>query len=89
VKAHAPATVLTSLMWRKGMVSFHETSLADAAAEFNRYNRIKIVIHDPRARHETINGTLPINDLGEFTHMAANLFGLHARRQGNQIVLFR
>ena len=79
----------TDLAWRNGMLVFHETSLADAAAQFNRYNEIKIVISDPHATRETINGTLPTNDLEEFARMARNIFGLRTQRHGNELVLAR
>jgi transmembrane sensor len=71
------------------MLVFHETSLADAAAQFNRYNETKIVIADPRASRETINGKLPTNDLEEFERMARNIFGLRAEKRGNELVLTR
>ena len=81
--------LLASLAWRQGMLVFHDTSLAEAAAEFNRYNQTKIVLEDPRAGAETINGMLPINDLAEFAHVAKNLFGLRAENHGDEIVLTR
>jgi transmembrane sensor len=34
------------LSWRSGFLSFHDTPLAQAVAEFNRYNERKIVIAD-------------------------------------------
>lgn len=89
VKKEPLQNLLASLAWRNGMLAFHNTSLAEAAAEFNRYNQTKIVIDDPKAGTETINGTLPINDLAEFAHVAKNLFGLHAENHGDEIVLDR
>jgi transmembrane sensor len=86
----APLPELTSdLAWRKGMLIFRGTTLADAAREFNRYNETKIVIDDPKAGHETINGALPANDLEEFERMAANIFGLKARKRANEIIFSR
>ena len=85
----APHELTSDLAWRSGMLDFHETSLAEAAAQFNRYNETKIVISDPRASRETINGKLPTNDLEEFERMARNIFGLHAVKRGNELVLAR
>jgi len=81
--------LLASLAWRRGMLQFHNTTLAAAAAEFNRYNQTKIVLDDPKAGTETINGMLPINDLAEFAHVAKSLFGLRAENHGDEIVLTR
>jgi transmembrane sensor len=89
VKKEPLQDLLGSLAWRRGMIAFHNTTLAAAAAEFNRYNQTKIVLEDPRAATETINGMLPINDLAEFAHVAKNLFGLHAENHGDEIVLTR
>jgi len=89
VKKEPLQKLSASLAWRSGMLEFHDTSLAEAAAEFNRYNQTKIVLDDPNAGTETINGTLPINDLAEFAHVAKNLFGLRAENHGDEIILTR
>lgn len=83
------ATIANELAWRRGLLMFHETTLLDAAHEFNRYNEIKIVIRDRKALHETINGALPANDLEEFSRMARNIFGLKTERRGNKILFSR
>lgn len=89
VKKEPLRDLLASLAWRQGMLAFHNTSLTEAAAEFNRYNQTKIVLDDSKAGTETINGTLPINDLAEFAHVARNLFGLRTENHGDEIVLTR
>jgi transmembrane sensor len=77
------------LAWRRGMLVFHGTTLAAAANEFNRYNTTKIVINDSDVGREAINGTLPSDDLQEFTRMARNIFGLRTIKRGNEIVFTR
>lgn len=74
------------LGWRRGLLEFHHTSLADAATEFNRYSREQVVIADPVAGKKPINGALPVGDLDEFTRMARNFFGLRAERRGRMVV---
>ena len=86
VKKQPMPTLATALAWRRGMLVFHETSLLDAAREFNRYNETKIVIRDPNAGRETINGTLPANDLEEFSRMARNIFGLKTEKRRSEIL---
>lgn len=85
----APRELGEDLAWRSGMIVFHETSLTEAANQFNRYNEKQIVIADPHAAKETINGKLPINDLEEFERMARNIFGLRAVKRGNALVFTR
>ena len=74
------------LGWRRGLLEFHHTSLAEAAEEFNRYSRERIVIADPAAAKKPINGALPVGDLDEFARMAKNFFGLRAERRGDTVV---
>ncbi len=75
------------LAWRKGLVVFHQTPLAAAAAEYNRYNRQKIVIADSAIGQLAISGTLPANDPDEFARVAENFFHLNVRHEGGAIVL--
>jgi transmembrane sensor len=76
-----------ALAWRHGMLVFHRTPLARVAAEYNRYNRTKIVIADAEVARRPITATVPVNDLAAFARMAGNFFGLHVQRHGNEIVV--
>ena len=83
------ARVLDKLGWRRGVITFDHTTLADAAAEFNRYNATKIVIADPAAASITIDGTFPTNGVAAFAEAARDTFKLHARQAGSEIVISR
>lgn len=75
------------LGWQRGVLVFDNVTLAEAAAEFNRYNREKIVIADPAAAQITIGATLPANDVPAFARVAQKIFGLRVERQGDTIVI--
>jgi len=75
------------LGWQRGVIVFDNVTLAEAAAEFNRYNREKIVIADPAVAQITIGATLPANDVPAFARVAQKIFGLHVERQGDTIVI--
>lgn len=77
------------LAWRKGILIFDDTSLSDAAAQFNRYNNVKVVIENPGTAQLKINGAIRVNDGEEFMRLAKNLFGLRAEARGNEIVIGR
>ena len=78
------------LSWRRGMLVFEKTPLADAASEINRYNRgEKLVIADPAAAGITIDGAFPADDPRVFLEAAQTLFGLKVARRGDQIVISR
>jgi len=78
-----------ALAWRRGMLVFHRVPLGQVAAEYNRYNRVKIVIADAEVARRPITATVPVNDLAAFTRMAENFFGLHVARNGDEIVVTR
>ena len=76
-----------SLGWRRGMLVFHHTSLAEVVAEYNRYNTQKLVIADPSIAQRTITATLPTNDIDAFARIATNFFGLHVAHRGNEVTI--
>ena len=80
-------TLHNELGWQRGVLVFDNVTLAEAAAEFNRYNREKIVIADPAAAQITIGATLPANDVPAFARVAQKIFGLRVERQGDTIVI--
>ncbi|MCP4615170.1 MAG: iron dicitrate transport regulator FecR, partial [Bradyrhizobium sp.] len=50
--------------------------LADAAAEFNRYNRRQLVIVDPGIARESFDGTLRTDDLEGFAMAVQESLGV-------------
>ncbi len=80
-------TLANELGWQRGVLVFDNATLAEAAAEFNRYNREKIVIADPSAAQIMIGATLPQNDVQAFVRVAQKIFGLRVERQGDDIVI--
>jgi len=78
-----------ALGWRRGVLVFDHTTLADAAAELNRYNREKIVIADPDVRRRIIGATIPVNGVEAFTRVAEKIFGVHVEKSGGEIIISR
>ncbi len=77
------------LSWRKGVLVFKYRTLADVAAEFNRYNAKKIVIADADAGKLLIFGTFRTEDVDLFTRVTQKALGLTVKDEGNQIVISR
>jgi transmembrane sensor len=83
VKAHrrlkvqkiADEDVSRKLAWTQGRIWFDRVSLAEAVAEFNRYNRRQIVIDDPTIAGMHIGGTFEATDLDSFV-AALETFGI-------------
>ena len=77
------------LSWRKGLLVFDGTTLADAVSDFNRYNVEKIVIRDPSIMQMRVNGTFPVHARQEFVDVAQTVFGLHVKSQGDKTLISR
>jgi transmembrane sensor len=77
------------LGWRRGVLMFDNTTLAEVAMEFNRYNREQLVIADPEAQRMKIDGTFRANDVAAFTRVAQAVLGLHVENRGEQAVISR
>jgi len=59
-------SVYRALAWREGKIDLAGVTLAEAAAEFNRYNHRQLVIVDPAIAKEGFDGTLRTDDLEGF-----------------------
>ena len=78
-----------ALSWRGGYVVFHRTPLAEAVAEFNRYNARQIVIADPSLDALRVGGNFRLDNSDAFVRLMQAVFPVEARQQGNRIVLAR
>lgn len=78
-----------ALGWRHGVLIFHDTPLAAAAAEFNRYNRQQLIVSDPAIAKLTIDGTFPSARVETFARLARDVLGLRVENKGDRIVIAR
>ncbi|MBL8265978.1 FecR family protein [Steroidobacter sp.] len=62
----APTEIARALSWRVGEISLEGQTLANAAAEFNRYNPRRIVIDDPTLGARQLVGRFRVNEPEEF-----------------------
>jgi transmembrane sensor len=79
----------TELKWRTGLIEFRYSTLAEAAKEFNRYNRNKLVIADAQAAKLTVVGTFGTNDVDAFVRLAKRVFGLRVVQHEDETVISR
>jgi transmembrane sensor len=75
------------LSWRNGYLTFQDTPLADAAAEFNRYNARKIVIRDPEIAAMQMSGKFKPNEFDAFTRLLEDGYPIRAVQNEDRIVL--
>ncbi|MDI7775862.1 FecR domain-containing protein [Asticcacaulis sp. EMRT-3] len=64
--AFHPGEVTRKLAWREREIILKEESLADAAAEFNRYNTTQIVISDPELASRKLVGGFRVDQPDSF-----------------------
>ncbi|HTO42082.1 MAG TPA: FecR domain-containing protein [Rhizomicrobium sp.] len=81
-----PRALAESLGWQRGLLIFDNTTLADAVAQFNRYNGEKLTVAKS-AGHLPVVGTFRTNDAEAFARVIAQVFGLHTAKTGNTIVI--
>lgn len=89
VTRKAKADLANSLDWRRGLLVFNHTPLFDVASEYNRYNQQKIVIADAATARLKMSGTMPTNDIAEFTSIARKVFGLRVRSNEDEVLISR
>jgi transmembrane sensor len=72
------------LSWRKGFLTFHDTTLVDAIEQLNRYNRHKIIIADPTVAVIRISGTFRPTDYEAFVHLLQEAYSIRAATTEDQ-----
>jgi len=75
------------LSWRTGVLMFRDQTLAEVAAEFNRYNERQIVIRDPAVAQFKIEGNFRATNVDAFIRLLENGFAVRAIESDGQIVL--
>jgi transmembrane sensor len=77
------------LSWREGFVEFHDTTLADAVAEFNRYRAQPLSIADPSIASLKISGRFRVTNSDAFLWLLQQGFPVIAEDRPGRILLRR
>jgi transmembrane sensor len=83
----SPTRMDRVLSWRRGLVAFEDTRLADVVAEFNRYNRTKLVITDPALAEARVGGAFRPTNIEAFLRILAQDLDVAAVREKDRILL--
>ena len=89
VTKRGAASLADQLAWRQGLVVFNYATLADVAAEFNRYNSRKLVIADAATARLAIMGKFPVNDVGLFGRVAKAVLGVRVENREDEVIISR
>lgn len=89
VSKKTPQQLSDELAWKRGVLVFRNTTLAEAAREFNRYNTTKLVVSDPEVARLKIGGEFKINNVDDFLRLAQAVLGVSVDRSGSEIRIAR
>jgi transmembrane sensor len=81
------AQLAGAVAWERGVIDLNGRTLADAAAEFNRYNRQVVVISDPRLAAQTVVGRFQATNPLAFVTAAAAMLDARVRTEGDRLIL--
>ena len=87
VASNDMASVARELSWRQGYVIFDKMPLAEAAMEFNRYNRTELVIADDAIGAIEISGRFTSENVDAFARLLSDGFDLTVQRERNKIII--
>jgi transmembrane sensor len=87
VQEESPAQAEDTLSWRAGVLVFHDMTLGDAVAEFNRYNTRQIVIEDPAVARLRIAGNFRATNVEAFVRLLEHGYPLRVEQQEDEVVL--
>jgi transmembrane sensor len=85
--ARDPEQIKRALAWREGKIAFAGETLAQAAQEFNRYNRLRIEIRDPQVRAMRFGGYFRATDPEGFGNALEHALPVDAERLNDRVVL--
>ena len=75
------------LAWTSGHLSFQGETLEEATQEFNRYNRLQIIIGDRSIAGYQVGGIFLARDPLSFVAALQRSFGIQATRSGDEVRL--
>ena len=75
------------LAWTRGQIWLSQSTLADAIAEFNRYNNRQLVLGDPTLATLRVGGSFTATDPTAFLAALERIFGIEARARAQQLIL--
>ncbi len=87
VRSDAEAEAEKLLSWRVGHVSFHNVPLAQAVAEFNRYNHTQIIIDDPAIGSVLVGGNFRSNNTHAFLDLLQSGFPITVEHRDDEVIL--
>jgi transmembrane sensor len=87
VRQTAAAEIEQALSWRTGYLVFDRTPLADAVAEFNRYNARQVRIDDPELTAIPVGGSFRASNVDAFLRLIERELPLRTVENDREVVI--
>jgi transmembrane sensor len=87
MRAVSSEEVDRELAWQSGMLSFADSTLTEATAEFNRYNSRQLVVSDPAIADIRVAGYFRANNIDGFVRVLESEFAIRATHESGRISL--
>ena len=87
VSADSAEAVAERLAWRGGRLLFDDATLAEAASEFNRYNRKPLLIQGEAAGQVRIGGSFEARNVDGFARLLRDAYGLKVQSTDDKILV--
>lgn len=85
----SPAQLEHLLSWREGRLVIDQLTLAQAAHEFNRYNRRQLLIADPALSGMVVGGSFAPENIDGFARLLQQGLGLRVESRDDKIIISR
>jgi transmembrane sensor len=79
--------VRRALAWQERRLEFDEVPLAEIVRQFNRHNRVQLVIDDPQLAQQRFSGVFRADGQESFLRLLQDDFGVQVTHRGREIVL--
>jgi transmembrane sensor len=79
--------VRRALAWQERRLEFDEVPLAEIVRQFNRHNRVQLVVDDAQLAQQRFSGVFRADGQESFLRLLQDDFGVQATRRGREILL--
>lgn len=89
VEKIAPEAIREALSWQERKLVFAETPLRDVVAQFNRRNRVQLVLGDPALAERPVGGTFAADNVEGFIRLLEGSGAIAVERHHETTVVLR
>lgn len=84
-----PAEIARELAWQPRLLDFNATPLPTIVASFNRANRVKLIVGDPKLNDVVLSCAFWSDNVQGFVRLMESSFGLQAEWRGSDAIVLR